>query len=107
MSLSLALARKLQLSILLGGGGGSIYNGNTLITPLTKALKFYAICGTKDQGLTILMVYKTLFYVSYLLRYRLLKQAHIYYSKLDKAQTFIFVCRRSCLSDTKHFMINV
>ena len=32
--------------------GGSIYNGNTLITPPTKALEFYAICGTKDQGLT-------------------------------------------------------
>ena len=57
--------------------GGSIYNGNALITPPTKALEFYAMCGTKDQGLTFLMVYKTLFYVSYLLRYRLLKQAHI------------------------------
>ena len=58
--------------------GGSICNGNTLITPATNALEFYAICGTKDQGLTFLMVYETLFYVSYLLRYRLLKQAHIY-----------------------------
>ena len=36
---------------------GSIYNGNTLITPPTKALEFYAICGTKDLGLTFLMVY--------------------------------------------------
>ena len=44
--------------------GGSIYNGNTLITQPTKALEFYAICGTKDQGLAFLMVYKTLFYVS-------------------------------------------
>ena len=59
-------------------GGGSIYNGNTLITPSTKALEFFAICGTKDQGLTFLMVYNTLFYVSYLLRYRVLKQAHMY-----------------------------
>ena len=58
--------------------GGSIYNGNTPITPPKKALEFYTICGTKDQGLTFLMVYKTLFYVSYLLRYRLVKQAHIY-----------------------------
>ena len=41
--------------------GGSIYNGNTLITPPTKALEFYAIYGTEDQGLTFLMVYKTLF----------------------------------------------
>ena len=31
----------------------------------------------------------------------------IYYSKFDKDQTFIFVRRRSCLSDTKHFMINM
>ena len=60
-----------------GVRGGSIYNGNTLITPPTKALELYAICGPKDQG-TCLMVYKTLFYVSYLLRYRLLKQAHMY-----------------------------
>ena len=57
--------------------GGSIYNGNTFRTQPTKALECYAICRTKDQGLTFLMVYKTLFYVSYLLIYRLLKQAHI------------------------------
>ena len=31
----------------------------------------------------------------------------IYYSKFDKDQTFIFVCRRSCLSDSKHFMVNM
>ena len=31
---------------------------------------------------------------------------NIYYSKFDKDQTLIFVCRRSCLSYTKHFMIN-
>ena len=31
----------------------------------------------------------------------------LYYSKFDKDQTFIFVCRRSCLSDTKHFMIDM
>ena len=43
--------------------GGSIYNGNTLINPTTKALEFYAIRGTKEQGLTFLMVYITLFYV--------------------------------------------
>ena len=66
---------------------GSIYNGNTLITQPTKALEFYAICGTKDQGLTFLMVYKTLFYVFYLLRYRLLKQAHIYLTTLLTSPT--------------------
>ena len=32
---------------------------------------------------------------------------YIYYSKFDKGQTFIFFCRRSCLSDTKHFMIDI
>ena len=31
----------------------------------------------------------------------------IYYSKFDKGQTFKFVCRRSCLSDTKTFMIDM
>ena len=38
-----------------GGGGGSIYNGNALITTPTKVLEFYAICGTKDQGLAFLI----------------------------------------------------
>ena len=32
--------------------GGSIYNGNTLITQTTKALEIDAIYGTTDQGLT-------------------------------------------------------
>ena len=32
---------------------------------------------------------------------------NVYYSKFDKDQTFIFVSRWSCLSDTKHFMINM
>ena len=45
--------------------GGSIYNDNTLITPPTKALEFYAICGTKGQGLAFLMVYEILFNVTY------------------------------------------
>ena len=38
------------------------------------------------------------------------KSVHIYQNillKFDKDQTFIFVCRRSCLSDTKNFMINM
>ena len=29
----------------------------------------------------------------------------IYYSKFDMGQNFNFVCRRSCVSDTKSFMI--
>ena len=70
--------RVILIVVIIQYEGGSIYNGNTLITQPTKALEFYAICGTKDQGLTFLMVYKTLFYISYLLRYRLLKQAPIY-----------------------------
>ena len=32
---------------------------------------------------------------------------YIYYSKFDKVQTFNFVCRRSCLSDTKKFMTDM
>ena len=31
----------------------------------------------------------------------------IYYSKFDKGQNFNFVCRRSCISDTKNFMIDM
>ena len=70
--------RVILIIVIIQYEGGSIYNGNTLITQPTKALEFFAIYRTKDQGLTFLMVYKTLFYVSYLLRYRLLKQAPIY-----------------------------
>ena len=33
--------------------------------------------------------------------------ALIYYSKFDKGQAFIFVCRRSCLFDTKNVMIDM
>ena len=31
----------------------------------------------------------------------------LYYSKFDKGQTFNFFCRRSCLSDSKKFMIDM
>ena len=56
--------------------GGSIYNGNTLITQLTNAPEVYTICEKKDQGFTFRMVHKTLFYLNYLFRHRLLKKAH-------------------------------
>ena len=32
---------------------------------------------------------------------------NIYYSKFAKGQNFNFVCRRSCVSDTKTFMIDM
>ena len=86
--------------------GGSIYNGKTLITPPTKALAFYAIhvCGTKDQGLTFLTVYKILFFVSYLLRYRLLNShtyihlihfIHIEKERLTKLGKYAVFCKRN------------
>ena len=31
----------------------------------------------------------------------------LYYSKFAKGQNFNFVCRRSCVSDTKNFMIDM
>ena len=43
---------------------GSICNENPFITPSTNALGFYAICQTKDQSVTIIMVHETLFYLS-------------------------------------------
>ena len=58
--------------------GGSIYNGNTLITQPTGALEFYTLYGTRDQGLTFSMVDRILFYLSYLLSYRLLIKVYIY-----------------------------
>ena len=58
--------------------GGSIYNGNTLITQPTGALEFYTLYGTKDQGFTFSMVHKILFYLSDLISYRLLKKVYIY-----------------------------
>ena len=54
--------------------GGSIYNGNTLITQPTGALEFHTLYGTKDQGLTFSMADRILFYLSYLFSYRLLKR---------------------------------
>ena len=45
------------------GGGGSIFNENPFITPSTNALEFYAICQTKDQGVSVIMVQETLFYL--------------------------------------------
>ena len=44
--------------------GGSTCNENPFITPYTNALGFYAICQTKDQSVAVIMVYKTLFYLS-------------------------------------------
>ena len=44
--------------------GDSICNENPFITPFTKALGFYAICQTKDQRVAVIMVRKTLFYLS-------------------------------------------
>ena len=58
--------------------GGSIYNGNTLITQPTDALDFYTLYGTKDQGFTFSMVHRILFCLSYLFSYRLLNKVYIY-----------------------------
>ena len=44
--------------------GGLLCNENPLITPSTNVLGFYAIYQTKDQSLAVLMVHKTLFYLS-------------------------------------------
>ena len=58
--------------------GGSIYNGNTLITQPTGALEFYTSYGTNDQGFTFSMMHRILFYLYYLFSYRLLKKVYIY-----------------------------
>ena len=58
--------------------GGSIYNGNTLITQPTGALEFYTLYGKKDHGFTFSMVHRILFYLSYLFSYRQLKKVYIY-----------------------------
>ena len=44
--------------------GGSICNENPFITPSKNALGFYAICQTKDQSGAVMMVHKTLFYLT-------------------------------------------
>ena len=36
-----------------------------------------------------------------------LVMSKIYYSNFDKGQNFNYVCRRSCVSDTKNFMIDM
>ena len=47
-----------------GGVAGSMCNENPFITPPTNALGFYAICQTKDQSVTVIMVHETLFNLS-------------------------------------------
>ena len=54
--------------------GGSICNENPIITPSINALGFYAICQTIDQSVAVIMVYKTLFYFTNLISYRLFKK---------------------------------
>ena len=54
----------LSLDVSLEYEGGSICNENPIITPSINALGLYAICQTKDQSVVVIMVYKTLFYLS-------------------------------------------
>ena len=58
--------------------GGSIYNGNTFITPRTNASELYTLYEKKEQVFTFRMVHKTLLYLNYLFNYRLLKKANSY-----------------------------
>ena len=44
--------------------GGSICNENLFITPFTNAIRFNAICQTKDQSVAVIMVHDTLFHLS-------------------------------------------
>ena len=44
--------------------GVAICNENPFITPSTNALGFYAVRQTKDQSVAVIMVHKTLFYIS-------------------------------------------
>ena len=44
--------------------GGSICNENPFIAPSINATEFYAICHTKYQSVTVIMVHETLFYLS-------------------------------------------
>ena len=51
--------------------GRSICNENVFITPSINALGFYGLYETKYQNLTFQMMHNALFYLSYLLSYRL------------------------------------
>ena len=44
--------------------GGSTCNENPFITLSTNSLGFYDICQTKDQSVAVIMVNKTLLYLS-------------------------------------------
>ena len=52
--------------------GGSICNENPIITPSINALGFSAICQPKDQS----VVYKTLFYLSKIIKLQTFQRAH-------------------------------
>ena len=54
--------------------GGSICNENPIITPSINALGFYAICQTKDQSVSVIMVYKNYFIFQNLISNRLFKK---------------------------------
>ena len=44
--------------------GGSICNENPFMTPARNALGIHVICQTKDQSVAVIMVHRTLFYLS-------------------------------------------
>ena len=56
--------------------GGSICNENPFITPSTNALGIYAICQTKDQSVSDIMVGETLFHLTKLNKSQTIKKSH-------------------------------
>ena len=58
--------------------GGSICNENPFITPSTNVLGLNAICQTKDQSVAVIMVHKTLFYLSKFNKLQTFQKAHKY-----------------------------
>ena len=56
--------------------GGSICNENPFITPSTNALRFNAICQTKDQSFGDIFVHEKLFYLSKFSKLQTFEKAH-------------------------------
>ena len=56
--------------------GGSICNENPFITPSTNALRFNAICQTKDQSFGDIFVHEKLFYLSKFNKLQTFEKAH-------------------------------
>ena len=90
--------------VFVGGGGsssirgGSICNENQFIAPSTNSLRLNAICQTKDQSVTVIMVHETLLYLSKFNKLQTFKKTHtnihcIYTETIKLCPLDVYFCK--------------